>query len=42
MRIDQLDRMRGTNSGSTCTACDGTLNHSRRRWMVMAKKLSVV
>ena len=24
------------------TACDGTLNHSRRRWMVMAKKLNAV
>ena len=27
------------NRGSTCTAWDGTLNHSRRRWIVMAKKL---
>ena len=30
------------NSGSTCSACDGTENHSSRRWIVMAKKLSKV
>ena len=31
-----------TNSGRICTACDGTVNQSRRRWMVTAKKLSRV
>jgi hypothetical protein len=30
------------NKGSTCTACEGTENHSSRRWMVIAKKLSAV
>jgi hypothetical protein len=31
-----------TKSGRICTACDGTVNQSRRRWIVTAKKLSSV
>jgi hypothetical protein len=30
-------RARPANSGSTCAACEGTVNHSRRRWIVIAK-----
>jgi hypothetical protein len=36
-RITSSMACAATNSGSTCSACEGTLNHSRRRWMVMAK-----
>ena len=31
-----------TNKGRICAACEGTVNHSRRRCTVMAKKLNSV
>jgi len=30
------------SSGHTCSACSNTENHSKRRWIVTARKLSSV
>jgi hypothetical protein len=42
MRVTTSMSCDSAKSGSTCSACDSTGYQSRRRWMVIAKKPSVV
>jgi hypothetical protein len=37
MRTSSDTACAARNSGRICTACDGTVNHSSRRWIVIAK-----
>ena len=36
MRSNSSTAWASANSGNTCSACDGTLNHSRRRCVAVA------
>lgn len=42
IRVTTSISCESAKSGSTCSACDATGYHSSRRWMVIAKKPSVV